>query len=161
LLLAGTRALHAPSTRQAKFTAQVSVLVQFKQWETPVASLVFRSWLTRLHVPVTPFACSQKPFYNQSSEIHATLKESLTALEPHLTFNGTASGLASGFVPGRPVLEVPGWKERYPQPAAAHDSYFNSLSRLRIFSGTSNPVGDCRLNAAVIALYSAHRDCIK
>ena len=78
----------------------------------------------------------QKPFYNQSTEIHATLKESLTALEPHLTFNGTSNG----FVPGRPVLDVPGWRERYMQSAAAANSSHNAMSRLRIFSGTSNPV---------------------
>lgn len=78
----------------------------------------------------------QKPFYNQSTEIHATLKESLTAIEPHLSFNGTANG----FVPGRPVLEVPGWRERYTNAAVAPNSSYNAMSRLRIFSGTSNPV---------------------
>jgi hypothetical protein len=78
----------------------------------------------------------QKPFYNQSTEIHATLKESLTAIEPHLNFNGTANG----FVPGRPVLEVPNWRERYTNTAASANSNYNALSRLRIFSGTSNPV---------------------
>lgn len=77
----------------------------------------------------------QKPYFNQSTEVHATLKESLTALEPHLALN-----VANGFVPGRPVLEVPGWRERYPQAAAAASSNYNSMSRLRIFSGTSNPV---------------------
>lgn len=79
---------------------------------------------------------TQKPFYNQSTEIHATLKESLTAMEPQLFSNGS---LPSGFVPGRPVLEVPGWRDRYPQPAATAQ-VMSSLSRLRIFSGTSNPV---------------------
>lgn len=79
---------------------------------------------------------AKKPFFNQSTEIHATLKESLSAVEPHLTFNGTTNG----FVPGRPVLEVPGWRERYTQSAAAPNSNYNAMSRLRIFSGTSNPV---------------------
>lgn len=79
---------------------------------------------------------AKKPFYNQSTEIHATLKESLTAIEPHLTFNGTANG----FVPGRPVLDVPGWRERYTNTAAAANSNYNAMSRLRIFAGTSNPV---------------------
>lgn len=78
----------------------------------------------------------QKPYYNQSTEIHATLKESLTAIEPHLSFNGTANG----FVPGRPVLDVPGWRERYTNTAASANSNYNAMSRLRIFSGTSNPV---------------------
>lgn len=81
--------------------------------------------------------CLQKPFYNQSTEIHATLKESLGSvlIDQHLPgFNGSTNG----FVPGRPVLEVPGWKDRFTQAASA--STFNSLSRLRIFSGTSNPV---------------------
>lgn len=77
----------------------------------------------------------QKPFYNHSTEIHATLKESLTAIEPRL-FNGTANG----FVPGRPVLDVPGWRDRYTNAAAAANSNYNAMSRLRIFSGTSNPV---------------------
>lgn len=78
----------------------------------------------------------QKPFFNQSTEIHATLKESLTAIEPHLAFNAAANG----FVPGRPVLDVPGWRERYIQSAAASNNNHNAMSRLRIFSGTSNPV---------------------
>lgn len=78
---------------------------------------------------------AQKPFYNQSTEIHATLKESLVLDQPRLSFNGT-----NGFVPGRPVLEVPGWKDRYTQAAAASNSMMNSVSRLRIFSGTANPV---------------------
>lgn len=81
---------------------------------------------------------TQKPYFNQSTEIHATLKESLTAVEPHLAFNGTANG----FVPGRPVLDVPGWRERYTQSAASANSNYNPMSRLRIFSGTSNPVSD-------------------
>jgi hypothetical protein len=82
----------------------------------------------------------QKPFYNQSTEIHATLKESLGVgvLEQHLAgLNATPSG----FVPGRPVLEVPGWRDRYTQPSATSNAVLSSLSRLRIFSGTSNPVG--------------------
>eukprot|EP00878_Enallax_costatus_P014021 GHUV01014663.1.p1 GENE.GHUV01014663.1~~GHUV01014663.1.p1 ORF type:complete len:201 (+),score=16.93 GHUV01014663.1:222-824(+) len=78
---------------------------------------------------------AQRPFFNQSTEIHATLKESLLLDQPRLSFNGS-----NGFVPGRPVLEVPGWKDRYTQAAAASSSMMNSLSRLRIFSGTSNPV---------------------
>ena len=84
---------------------------------------------------------TQRPFYNQSSEVHATLKESLI-LEQHLPF-GTANGIANGFVPGRPVLEVPGWRERFgaqPSAFASSSSTHSSLSRLRIFSGTSNPV---------------------
>lgn len=89
------------------------------------------------HIQCPPTPCPlQKPFYNQSTEIHATLKESLTAIEPHLSFNGTANG----FVPGRPVLDVPGWRERYTNTAAAANSNYNAMSRLRIFAGTSNPV---------------------
>lgn len=84
-----------------------------------------------------PSLSPQKPFYNQSTEIHATLKESLTAIEPHITF---ANGTANGFVPGRPVLDVPGWRERYTNTAASANSNYNAMSRLRIFAGTSNPV---------------------
>jgi hypothetical protein len=73
---------------------------------------------------------------NQTSLVAATLKESLAAIEPHLAFNGTANG----FVPGRPVLEVPGWRDRLTQSAAGPNSNYNAMSRLRIFSGTSNPV---------------------
>lgn len=94
----------------------------------------------------------QKPFYNQSTEIRATLKESLTAIEPHLTFSGTANG----FVPGRPVLEVPGWRERYPQAAASPNSNYNAMSRLRIFSGTSNPVSS-RLGLFCVAICAMMR----
>lgn len=88
---------------------------------------------TRVPPPPAPL---QKPFHNQSTKIHAALKESLTAIEPHLSFNGTANG----FVPGRPVLDVPGWRERYTNTAAAANSNYNAMSRLRIFAGTSNPV---------------------
>lgn len=86
----------------------------------------------------TPKFTAQKPFYNQSTEIHATLKESLGVgvLEQHLAgLNATPNG----FVPGRPVLEVPGWRDRYTQPSATSNAVLSSLSRLRIFSGTSNP----------------------
>lgn len=86
----------------------------------------------------TPKFTAQKPFYNQSTEIHATLKESLGVgvLEQHLAGLSTTP---NGFVPGRPVLEVPGWRDRYTQPAATSNAVLSSLSRLRIFSGTSNP----------------------
>lgn len=78
---------------------------------------------------------AKKPYLNQTSLVAATLKESLAAIEPHLAFNGTANG----FVPGRPVLEVPGWRDRLTQSAAGPNSNYNAMSRLRIFSGTSNP----------------------
>jgi hypothetical protein len=53
-------------------------------------------------------------------------------------------GTANGFVPGRPVLEVPGFDARQASRFMASSSRdgvnTNPLSRLRIFSGTSNPV---------------------
>jgi hypothetical protein len=91
----------------------------------------------------------QKPFYNQSTEIHATLKESLGVgvLEQHLAGLSTTP---NGFVPGRPVLEVPGWRDRT-QPSAMSNAVLSSLSRLRIFSGTSNPVSsdNCIISALI------------
>jgi hypothetical protein len=98
----------------------------------------------------------QKPYYNQSTEIHATLKESLTAIEPHLNFNGTANG----FVPGRPVLEVPNWRERYTNTAASANSNYNAMSRLRIFSGTSNPVSKQPLLVPSCSDWASDSSCI-
>lgn len=46
-----------------------------------------------------------------------------------------------GRVPGRPVLEVPGWQDQLASRVAPQGFHAPPPSRLRIFSGTSNQVG--------------------
>lgn len=79
----------------------------------------------------------QKPYFNQKTEIQAALKDALVD-SPSRPYNG--NGSTAGYVPGRPVLDVPGWDARQARnyhPSSASQQA-NPLSRLRIFSGTSN-----------------------
>lgn len=87
-----------------------------------------------------------RPYFNTATEVHAAVTDALAPGAP--TLNGgsgtaTANGRA-GFVPGRAVLEVPGWQDSLlarTAPAAAGSAQAPVPSRLRIFSGTSNQVG--------------------
>jgi len=99
-----------------------------------------------------------KPYFNQTSEVHALLAPAPAPLSssapptvapptvqtPPATSSGTVH---PGRVPGRPVLEVPGWEDspagrsRVGYGAAWQPQQQSPSSRMRIFSGTSNQVG--------------------
>ncbi|GLC39095.1 ribose-phosphate pyrophosphokinase 1 [Pleodorina starrii] len=68
--------------------------------------------------------------------VQCTLQETRTAG----AVNGVPVGLPKGAVPNRPILEVPDWENQYRRHAARHPQAAPApLSRLRLFSGTSNP----------------------
>ncbi|GBF94556.1 ribose-phosphate pyrophosphokinase [Raphidocelis subcapitata] len=85
-----------------------------------------------------------RPYFNTTSEVHAAVTDAIAPGAP--TLNGGSGAAAAtngraGFVPGRAVLEVPGWQDSLQArtaPATSSSALGPLPSRLRIFSGTSN-----------------------
>ncbi len=104
------------------------------------AACVGRLWADRasatlsgLTVPVLACRLAMHPDHSQAAlRVSATIQEARPAL------NGVHVGLPKGAVPNRPILEVPDWEAQY----STRTSNANpaSLSRLRLFSGSANPV---------------------
>ncbi|GFR51688.1 hypothetical protein Agub_g14131 [Astrephomene gubernaculifera] len=68
--------------------------------------------------------------------VQCTLQEARPAVN-----NGVPVGVPKGAVPNRPILEVPDWESHYRRHTARQTQPTPaSLSRLRLFSGTSNPI---------------------
>lgn len=87
-----------------------------------------------------PMFTVQKPYFN-TTEVHAAVQDRAPGAA---TLNGSAaaSNGRPGFVPGRAVLEVPGWQDSLlARSTLSMHPEQPAPSRLRIFSGTSNPVG--------------------
>jgi hypothetical protein len=77
-----------------------------------------------------------------STRLSAALTDRV-ASSPPLSSNGApAANGRAGFVPGRPVLDVPGWADTTLARATAMGLAPQQpiSTRLRIFAGTSNPV---------------------
>ncbi|PNH06881.1 Ribose-phosphate pyrophosphokinase 5, chloroplastic [Tetrabaena socialis] len=77
----------------------------------------------------------------QAVKVHCTIQEarpSSNGVGP--TANGVPVGVPKGAVPNRPILEVPDWEDQYRRHTARASPTPAALSRLRLFSGTSNPI---------------------
>lgn len=81
-----------------------------------------------------------KPYYGHT-EVHAAAGSPPLAGAPATNGGGAATGLRPGLVPGRAVLGVPD-DSLAPRNTLGMQPGYAAPSRLRIFSGTSNPVSD-------------------
>jgi len=88
----------------------------------------------RTTASVARSAMPRKPQVSRRLQVSATFQETLV---PPSSSNGV---LHPGLVSNRPVLEVPNWEQQYKRftnPSVGKST--GALSRLRVFSGTSNP----------------------
>ncbi|KIY99467.1 ribose-phosphate pyrophosphokinase, partial [Monoraphidium neglectum] len=81
--------------------------------------------------------------FGTTAEVHAAVSMP-TAPSSNSAPDANGAAVAGGAVlpgrvPGRAVLEVPGWQDSRPARAAAPHLAHPVRSRLRLFSGTSNP----------------------
>jgi hypothetical protein len=90
--------------------------------------------------------------FGTTAEVHAAVSMP-TAPSSNSAPDANGAAVAGGAVlpgrvPGRAVLEVPGWQDSRPARAAAPHLAHPVRSRLRLFSGTSNPVSSGRPHGA-------------